>query len=334
MIFVTGATGFLGAYITHYLVGSGARVRALKRSNSPLQLCQTFVDKVEWVDADINDTDALLDMLQGVNQIYHIAGLVSFDPQDRRSLYRINHVGTQNIVNAAIKSGVKKILYASSISAIGRSSKSDLVNEETEWLAGSESNSAYGDSKRLGEMEVWRAMAEGMEGVVVNPSIILGSGYWKGSLGFTKTVDRGLKFYPAGKTGLVDVRDVADICIKLMNSDISAEKFILSAQDMYYKDFLQTLARHLGVTPPSRLAGPLATELVWRMEWLRSKITARRPIITKKTARFSQKVWTFSNEKICQRLNYEFREIVETIAEMCQDYLSSKDRGESYAFRP
>lgn len=334
MIFITGATGFLGAYITHYLVESGASVRALKRADSSLDLCTTFRDKVEWIDGDLNDIDALMAGMKDAEKVYHIAGLVSFDPSDRQAVYKVNYKGTQNVVNAALESNVRKILYASSIAAIGRSSKTDVVTEDTEWSSSSKWNSAYGDSKRKGEMEVWRGAAEGLEAIAVNPSIILGSGFWKGSLAFTRTVDKGLKYYPGGRTGYVDVRDVAQICIKLMDSALSGERYILSAEDVYFKDFLTALAQHQKVKPPSALAGPMATELVWRLEWIRTKLSGRKPIITKKTARFSQKEWTFSNDKIRAALDYTFRDIDQSIQDMCEDYLKSKEEGKRYAFRP
>lgn len=333
MIFITGATGFLGAYITHYLVEKGEKVRALKRASSPMDLCKTFTDKVEWIEGDLDDLDALKRGMEGTDKVYHIAGLVSFDPKDKSDLYRINYKGTSNVVNTALHSQVKKILYASSISAIGRSDKKNAVSEDIEWSEGSKWNSDYGNSKRLGEMEVWRGAAEGIEAVAINPSIILGSGYWKGSLGFLKTVDRGMSHYPAGKTGFVDVCDVAKIAIQLMDSNITNERFIINASDLYFKDFFAQIASHINVKAPGKLAGSQITELVWRLEWLRSRLTGKRPIITKTTARTSQKEWEFSNDKIREELNYTFRNLEETIREMCEDYVESKAAGRRFGFR-
>ena len=334
MIFITGATGFLGAYITHYLVASGAQVRALKRKSSPLDLCATFSDKVEWIEGELTDSSLLEEAMQGVEQVYHIAGLVSFDPKDEAALMHINHKGTERLINATLASKVRKVLYASSVSAIGRDKASALVHEDVEWSSSSAWNTVYGNSKRLGEMEVWRGAAEGLETVAINPSIILGSGYWRASLGFTKTVDRGMSFYPSGMTGFVDVRDVAKIAISLMNSDISQERYIISAEDIYYKDFFTKIAEHINVSAPKKLAGKNMTELVWRLEWLRSRLTGKRPIITKSTARVSQQSWSFSHKKIKDALNYTFRDMDESIKEMCEDYVKSKQEGKSFAFKP
>lgn len=333
MIFITGATGFLGAYITHYLVEKGEKVRALRRTSSPMGLCKSYADKVDWIEGDLNDLHVLKRGMDGVEKVYHIAGLVSFDPKDKEALYKINYKGTQKLINTALDCGVRKILYSSSIAAVGRSEMSNLVSEDTEWQDDSKWNSDYGNSKRLGEMELWRGAAEGLEAVAVNPTIILGSGYWKGSLAFLKTVERGLKFYPGGKTGFVDVRDVAQICIRLMDSDINNERYIINAKDIYFRDFFDNIAHHLNVVAPHKRAGFRATEFVWRLEWLRSRLTGKRPIITKNTARVSQKEWNFSNEKISKELDYSFRDIDKTIQEMCEDYVKSKREGKRFGFR-
>jgi len=218
--FVTGGTGFVGAYLLRYLVQEGVRVRALRRADSPMDLVAEIADKVEWVEGDILDVPFLETAMEGVDNVYHCAATVSFDPRDREHMMKVNIEGTANIVNICLSLNIRRLLHVSSIAALGREADTPHVNEAAKW-SDSPLNSNYAISKFKAECEVWRGMAEGLDVVVVNPSVIVGSGYWeKGSSALFKTIGKGMKYYPAGGTGFVDVRDVARASIGLMNSDI------------------------------------------------------------------------------------------------------------------
>ena len=123
---------------------------------------------------------------------------------------KINIEGTANLVNCSIEKKITKFCYVSTIAAVGERNNS-LIDEECEWK---ENNNPYSETKHFAEMEVWRGIAEGLNAVIVNPGVIVGSGFWKrGSGAFITQVSRGMSYYPIGKTGFICVKDVVQIMI-------------------------------------------------------------------------------------------------------------------------
>ena len=181
-ILVTGATGFLGAYLLRQLVTQGHAIRALRRANSPMHLVEDIADLVEWVEADILDIVALETAFEGVTHVYHCAAMVSFHPRDVDRMMKINVEGTANIVNLSLSFGVQKLVHVSSIAAVGRSKERPQLDESSKWTT-SKLNTNYAISKYMGEQEVWRGHAEGLAVGIVNPAIILGSGFLATRLG-------------------------------------------------------------------------------------------------------------------------------------------------------
>ncbi|MGD6027760.1 hypothetical protein QUV00_23075, partial [Xanthomonas citri pv. citri] len=136
--------------------------------------------------------------------------------------------------------------------------------------------------------EVWRGHAEGLSAAIVNPAIVLGSGFWElGSARFFKQIDEGLKFSPVGRSGFVDVRDVARFMLLLLESDISGERYILNAENILYKDFFKMVAASLNAKVPPIPVTPFLAEVAWRVEWLKEKILGIDPMVTRETARSS-----------------------------------------------
>ena len=319
--FVTGGTGFVGAYLLRYLVREGVHVRALRRADSPMDLVAEIADKVEWVEGDILDIPSLEMAMQGVDNVYHCAAMVSFDPSDREQMMKVNIEGTANVVNLCLALNIRRLLHVSSIAAIGREVDMPHVNEAAKW-SDSPLNSKYAISKFKAECEVWRGMAEGLDVVVVNPSVIIGSGYWdKGSSALFKTIGKGLKHYPAGGTGFVDVRDVARASIALMNSDISGERFILNSENMSWRDFMTLTATQLHVTPPSQLIKGLPLQIFWRLEWLRSHLLGAKPVLTRETVQSTTHTFYFDNTKICEVIGFQFLPIAATVHETAAQFL-------------
>ncbi len=219
MVLVTGATGLVGSHLVQALVQQGKQVRALYRSVIP---AYAGADTVEWVQGDIRDIIALEEALTGIKQVYHCAAVVSFNPKHNPALYQTNVEGTTNVVNACITVGVQKLVYVSSVAALGRMNQDVDIDENMHWSP-KNNNSEYGKSKYLAEMEVWRGIGEGLEAVIVNPSIILGTGDWNGgSSQIFKTVYNEFNWYTDGITGFVDVTDVVSAMLLLMESNVSA----------------------------------------------------------------------------------------------------------------
>jgi len=247
-VLVTGGTGFLGAYLLAYLVKKGYQIKAIKRKTSSMDLVKNIQHKIEWLEGDILDTPFLETAMKGVQQVYHAAAIVSFDPRDAAFMLKVNAEGTANLVNAALYEGVEKLVHVSSIAALGRKEFQPNINETAQW-ENSKENSNYAISKFKAECEVWRGMQEGLKIAILNPSVIIGAGNWKqGSCQLIQKVAKGLQFYPKGSTGFVDVRDVARAAILLMESDISGERYILNGANWSYQKFFTQTALALNQT--------------------------------------------------------------------------------------
>jgi len=206
MIFVTGGTGLVGAHLLYELVKDGKKVKALKRETSDLlQVKRTFsfytdnseelFNRIEWVNGDLLDYFSFEKLLTGVSVIYHCAAMVSFQAKDRKSMITNNVEGTTNLVNAALEKNVSRICHVSSVAALGRLKNGEPVTENTNWFP-SKKVSGYSESKYFSETEIWRGIEEGLDAVIVNPSIIFGPAKWEnGSARMFKTIWDGLKFY-------------------------------------------------------------------------------------------------------------------------------------------
>ena len=312
----------------------GHQVRALKRSTSRLDLVADVAEKVEWIEGDILDIVSLEDGMKEVDIVYHTAAFVGFSAKEHARMMKINVEGTANVVNVAMYRGVKKMGYSSSVSALGRLPDSRIVTENTKW-ENSKINTQYAVSKYLAEQEVWRGTAEGLPAVMVNPTIIVGAGFWdETSVKFFRQMDKGMKFYTEGETGFVDVRDVAELLIRLVDSDIENQKYITNSENLPYKNYMSMIAKSIGKQPPTRLATPLMREIVWRVEALRSMITGSRALITKETARVASHKYSYMNDKIVEALNYEFRPVQETITETAALFQKSKADGTNFGVFP
>lgn len=332
MIVVTGGTGLVGAHLLYDLCKNHSRIRAIKRQNSDLeQVKKTFAyysedadvlfQRIEWVVADVTDYSSLEIAFKGASQIYHSAAMVSFQEKDTERMHQVNVEGTANVVNAALYHKVKKLCFVSSIAALGMAENNQIVNEETPWKD-SNKKSPYSISKYKSELEVWRGIEEGLNAVIVNPSVILGPTKWNlGSAAIFSSIWNGLKFYTGGKNGFVYVRDVSKAMIELMKSDISSERFTISAEDVSYERLLKLIAQNLNKPEPSIAAKPWMSELSWRLLRISSFFTGKPPTLTKATARSSQKISRLSNQKIKNSIQFEFTSIEETIAKTAEQFL-------------
>lgn len=334
LVLVTGGTGFLGSYVLRLLVQQGYRVRALRRANSPMDLVQDVAGQVEWVEGDVTDVVALEDAFVGVTHVCHCAAMVSFHPRDVRRMMQVNVEGTANIVNLCLELGVQKLIHVSSIAAIGRTKERPQLDETAHWVE-SKGNSQYALSKYLGEQEAWRGNAEGLPVAIVNPAIVLGSGFWDvGSARFFKQIDDGLKFCPVGRSGFVDVRDVAKFMLLLLENEIVGQRFILNAENIPFKAFFAQMAAALGTKPPPITVTPLLAEIAWRVEWLKEKILGIDPIVTKESARSSVSSYFYKNDKSLTVKGFQYRPLATTIQETGAQYLAAKKEKQAYAILP
>jgi nucleoside-diphosphate-sugar epimerase len=323
-IFVTGGTGLVGSHLLNQLIEEGKYVSALYRNQVPDIKNK---DKVEWVKGDILDITFLEEVLKNTEQVYHCAAIVSFETKQKDVMFKTNVEGTANVVNTSINAGVKKLCFVSSVAALEQKTNGEEIDEIMNWSE-TTGNSNYGKSKYFAEMEVWRGIGEGLNAVIVNPSIILGAGNWnEGSAKIFKTAFEEFPWYTEGETGFVDVNDVVRIMIQLMESNISAERFIVSAENRKYKDIFTGIANAFGKKPPHRKVTPLLASVVWRLEALKSMFTNEGTLLTKETARSAQSVARYNNNKLKKYLpSFSYTPIDETIKRVCKELQQSGSR--------
>ncbi len=342
MIFITGCTGLVGSHLVAELVkrqkakGESQKdctIKLLCRENSDLSLLKKVLNRygfcdipegIEFVYGDVTDYDILEDAMKDVDEVYHCAAVVSFNPNDKKSLMTVNVGGTTNMVNAALHCGVKKFCHVSSIAALGRSLEGEPIDENSPWSQ-SKNNSVYSVSKHEAEMEVWRGIAEGLNATIINPSLILGAGRWdSSSCELFTTIAKGFPFYTTGINGFVDVKDVARAMITLMENEKFGQRYCLNGALISYQELFNLMAENFGVRVPYIKVGKTLSEVAWRIFWLMGKLQGKKPLITKETARTATRKYSYSSKKIMEELDFKFTPIQDSIKEICNIYLTEE----------
>ncbi len=319
---VTGASGFLGSYVVRDLIAAGKKVRAIKRSTSTIpSLLKNLT--IEWVDVDITDVIGLEESMQEVTHVFHCAAYVSIASKNRKKMERINVEGTANVVNLCMYLGIKKMVHVSSVAAIGWNKEGGAIDEKCAWEMDS-LKSVYSITKYQAEQEVWRGIAEGLNAVIVNPSVIIGAfdNWYRGSGRLFSKTHEGMNFYTTGGTGFVDVQDVSKVMLTLMESDIKSERFVLNGANLSFKEVFTKIAAGFGKPAPKNEVKPWMLEMTWRLNAFWSMITGTKAFLTKSTARSASTTDYYSTKKIEQQIGYTFTPIDESIARICKEYLN------------
>ena len=330
MILVTGATGLVGSNLLLKLLQSELQVRAIYRNLKSLSKTKALfaasnaVDlflNIDWVEADLNDVTKLEKAFNNVTLVYHCAALISFDPKDEIKLRKINIEGTANIVNFCVEKNIKKLCFVSSIAALGQLAlHENQITETTEWNPYKQ-NSDYAISKYGAEMEVWRGHQEGLKVIIINPGVIFGTGFFnEGSNVFFSKVKKGILFYTNGSTGFVGVKDVVEVLIALMNSEISGERFIVIAENRTYKSIFETIAHFVKAKKPMYAATPFLTNLYWRFDWIKSFLFQQKRSFSKYNSISAHTTDLISNKKLVDAINYNFENMDTCIAEVATNF--------------
>ncbi|MEH0158230.1 NAD-dependent epimerase/dehydratase family protein [Limibacter armeniacum] len=311
--FITGCTGFIGSHIAQKIIDSGGKIKALKRENSDLSSLGSLAEQIEWTDVNIMDPNNLQEAMQGTDIVIHAAATVSFNPAQKENMFKTNVQGTANIVNASLELGIKKFCHISSIAAIGSSEHTLELDETNKWV-NDDLTSPYSESKYLAEQEVWRGIAEGLEAVIVNPSVVLGVGDWqRSSVKVFNYITENPPYYPSGLLNYVDVRDVSEIVLKLIQSNTTGERFILNAEAIPYRKAFSIMAKHLGAKAPNKKLPLLLAKVLVKIEAFRAWMANKEPKITDDLIRSTAKKYYYSNQRIKHKFGYEFRKLEDTM---------------------
>ena len=333
MIFVTGGTGLVGSHILLKLSQRGEELKALKRATSSMDICKSVFTyynaddlfaQINWVDGDVNDISSLENGMLNSDLVLHCAAVVSFQPSAAKLLKKVNIEGTANVVNVALSKGIKKLGYVSSIAALGRNSTDGMVDEECHFKA-TKLDSNYALSKYYAEQEVWRVSQEGLDVVIVNPSVILGPGDWsKGSSRIFQKIYSGLKFYTPGSTGYVDVLDVANSLVSLLFSNVKNERFIVNGANLKYRDCFDRIAVAVNKPKATIKVTPFLKEIAWRLEAIRTFVTGNKPLITRETADNAMTNSSYSTTKIISAIDFNFTDIDVTIKKYADWFIADQ----------
>lgn len=326
MVLITGGTGFLGSYIIKELVEKNHAVRAIRRSSDlPSYIPAEIFDRVEWVNGDILDILSLEDAMEGVDKVIHSAGLISFSGKDRKKMLSVNVEGTANVVNMALEKNIQRFVHISSVAALGRTLHGGHVNEEKKWEE-SKANTQYARSKFKAELEVWRAISEGLPAVILNPSTILGYGDWnEGSSALFKRVYNEFKWYTSGVNGFVNVEDVAKAAVLAMESDITEERFIINGDNWPFRKLMDTMAEGFGKRKPVKEATPFILGLARNAGKLGSLLTGKKPLLTRESIRVATSKTYFENAKFLKRFpGFAYTPLEQTISQACSKYTADR----------
>ena len=335
MILVTGATGILGRVIVLELLKQGKKVRATKRKSSNIndvkhsfqfytENPEEFFNKIEWIDVDFDDIDSLKTALINVEEVYHCAAKVSFHPDDRKEMYHSNIVGTRNLLFACENSSVKKFCFVSSVAVLDGTDENGKVTEDSNFNPKLH-HSKYAKSKHFSEMEVWRASAEGLKTVIINPGVIIGSGNWQSSSGEIFGTFEKFPYAMSGSSNYVDVRDVANIAIALMERNIFGERFLIISENKKLVEVANLIRQQLGksqakVLPKWILNVGYVLNLL--LGWL---ITPLR-LLNRINIQAVTSHHLLSNNKIKERLDYQFIPITESIDFHLKNYIKDHQK--------
>lgn len=334
MNLVTGATGLLGSHLMLALLKRGEVVRGLCRAGSDkedvrslftfLEGSDSLYHKIEWVEGDILDIHSLEDALRGCNRIYHCAAVVSYHRKDRDMMYAVNVEGTANLVNLALKNGGVRLCFVSSIAALGKAKNGSWIDEESEWID-SPLNTHYGISKNLGEMEVWRGIQEGLDAFIVNPGFIIGPGNFdRSSSSIFSKIDEAMGYYPPGGTGFIGVNDAVEAMIKLMDSGIQSERYILVSKNWSMKEIFEKIAEALQKPLPRKEASPVILQIVRMAEFLKEVFTSKKALVTRESVKNASIRFYYHNEKLTKQIPLHFRNLDDSIKETARYYTIRK----------
>ncbi|MBK8485083.1 MAG: NAD-dependent epimerase/dehydratase family protein [Saprospiraceae bacterium] len=308
-VLITGASGLLGIPIIQKLIAHKITTSALSRKQ------QLALEGLEWIQGDLLNPLSYEYKLQGIETIIHVAGYVSYQKEDRDLLYKTNVLATRDLINVALAYKVQNFLYISSASTLIRSS--DLALVSTQSAGNPVFNSFYAESKFLGELEVWRAAAEGLKVCILNPSLVLSKYSWDhSSMQIFNRVKQGLSYYPPGSLGLVSAEDIANIVLKIMNESIWNQQFLVNAETWTYKEFLNAIAKGLNTPEINKEASLFAAKSLSFIERFASFLNNKHRLITQETIQSSFTKFKYDDFATSQTLNYNYQDIKNLIEDI------------------
>lgn len=246
---ITGATGFIGSHIARKLVERGEKVKVLLRKTSKTRNIDDL--NVEKVYGDILDKESVIKALQDCDTLYHSAGFVSFRKKDYGKMENINVQGSKTVLSAAVEAGIKRVVFTSSVAALGPGPENGCVTEDTVTDFRS-AGIGYMNVKRDAESAALDFCSRGLDVVVTNPSVVLGAGdiYMSSAGSVLWYCKRRFPGYLDGTLNVTDVEDVAEGHILAAEKGKSGERYILGNTNLTVKEYFNLLEKVTGISSP------------------------------------------------------------------------------------
>lgn len=336
MDLVTGATSVAGAHLVCSLLNKGRQVRAIRASYCNTEKTKkilsfyssdadTLFSEIEWIEADYKEADSLYAAFDDVDTVYNCLPLVT----DRKrcsvaSSIDLNVDIIKNILSVAQDCNVKYFCHLSNVEALGSEPDFKEITEQSQRNP-KVNYSAYSQLQFRVENEVRRASFEGLPVGIINAGVILGPGFWNnGFPGLIHEIARGLRFYADGASAFVGVNDVVKAAQAMRKSNITGENFIVSSQNISFKELSGYIAKSLKVKVPSVKAGPFLLSVLKICSHIKQMFTGESGFITSDIRNGVSSFKYYSNEKSLGRIIIDYQPIEQVVDEICKIYLNDK----------
>jgi dihydroflavonol-4-reductase len=335
-ILVTGSTGLIGSHIvikllqnSHLLNLICRDVEAAKEELSCIfkwynLSFDDYKSSISWFEGDILDLGVIEDAIEKADYVIHAAAFVSTRKSDRDNMLKINAEGTSNLVNVSKEKQIKKFIHLSSVATLGPNP--DGLVDEDYFFKPDPSTTAYAISKYAAEQEVWRAIEEGLNAVILNPTFVIGPSLRKNSsASIFYAVSDGLPAYVEGASGYVSVEDIAMGCLLILDSDLNAQRFILCSRNMTTIEFLELVSKATNKETPKFKVGRFWFPLIILASKLKAILSKDSIPLTKDSLRMASGKQSFDGQRIIQHLNgFHYNDINLSIEETARIVLSSR----------
>ena len=312
-VLVTGANGFLGSWLTRELVNQGHDVYALVRPKSDISELKGV--NCKYLHGDVTDVHSLLEAFKGIDTVFHLAGVIAYKKSDRAQMERVNVQGTQNVVEVCREHKVRKLVYLSSVVAVGAGYTPEQVMNENSEFNIHNLDLGYFETKHEAEKIVKKACDRGeIDAVMLNPSTIYGAGdAKKGSRKMQIKVAQGkLKFYTSGGVNVVAAEDVVQGIISAWKKGRTGERYILCGENMLIQDLFRMIADEAGVKPPHKLMPDSVLHIVGAIGDAMEKMGLKGPLSRENAYTATMYHW-FECNKAKQELDFNPRPAREAI---------------------
>jgi len=309
-VLITGATGLLGKEVIVKLIAQGHRIYAVKRAHS---IIPKFSTNIHWIEIKSNQDNLFRLISEKVDFVIHAGAMVSYKKSDKQKIFSINSDWTRKLATDALEAGVEKFIFISSISALGKESPDNFIDEHTP-IAKDEFLTNYGKSKRQAEEVLWKLSMNGLPIVILNPSVIIGPARrYQSSAKLFAYVGDGKPFYTRGLINYIDVRDVSETIVKSLDPRIVNEQFVLNAGSICYRDFFRRIAEQLNVKAPKIGVPKFMVILGAVIENVISKINGKPATLTMETAKMAGNQNIYIAQKAKRAFDMEYKTLEESI---------------------